>query len=62
MTNNFSASLHCLANVKELMSQNFLQLNYGKTEVLFIGPNNVSSHAQACLGNLKAITKITSRN
>ena len=40
---NLSRLVNCLYDIKDWMSNNFLQLNSDKTEILIIGPHHLHS-------------------
>ena len=52
----------CLAAINKWMSQNFLQLNADKTEILIIGPDKISNTIQLSLGSLAQNVTKTAKN
>ena len=57
------STLHdCLTAIKIWMSDNFLQLNSDKTEVLIIGSESIMETVQQCIGHLAANVKEASQN
>ena len=52
--NKLSILKDCLSSIKDWMSQNFLQLNPDKTEVLIIGPENIRTEIQNFMGSASA--------
>ena len=51
----------CLTAIKIWMSDNFLQLNPDKTEVLIIGSESIMESVQQCIGPLAANVKQASQ-
>ena len=52
----------CLTAINTWMSQNFLQLNADKTEILIIGPDSISNTIQSSLGSLAPNVTKTAKN
>ena len=57
-----SALLDCITAVKNWMSQNFLQLNDNKTEVLVFGPQQITKQIMPSAGPLVDAIKPSARN
>ncbi len=56
-------SLHnCLNDVKNWMANNFLQLNYNKTEILIVGPQHFHEQLMPPMGHLLHLIKPVTRN
>ena len=59
--NKLSILKDCLSSIKDWMSQNFLQLNPDKTEILIVGPENTRTEIQHFMGSASAnFTNFTS--
>ena len=52
----------CVLSIKDWMSQNFLQLNPDKTEILIIGPESIHTEIQHFMGTSTAKFTQTSKN
>ena len=57
-----SSVLACLSDIKCWMSQNFLQLNESKSEVLLFGPSNLTNVLKLKLGELSSNVQHSVRN
>ena len=60
--NKLSTLQDCLTAIKIWMSDNFLQLNPDKTEVLIIGSESITETVQQCIGPLAVNVKQASQN
>ena len=64
MSNHSKLSIlnDCVLSIKDWMSQNFLQLNPDKTEILIIGPESIQTEIQHFMGTSTAKFTQTSKN
>ncbi len=51
-TDNLNVLHDCLLAVNKWMSNNFLQLNTAKTEVLIVAPEGTARNVASCIGSL----------
>ena len=59
---NFNVLHECMSAIKAWMSDNFLQLNEAKTEVLIVAPENIVPKIVDCIGPLKHNVRPNLRN
>ncbi|KAF7655599.1 hypothetical protein LDENG_00053600 [Lucifuga dentata] len=52
----------CLSTIKHWLADHFLQLNTGKTEVMFFAPNNATQSIRDCIGVLGFSTQSNLQN
>ena len=57
-----SALRECLNDIKSWMALHFLQLNYKKTEILVIDPQQISEQILSSTGNLSKLIKPVARS
>ena len=62
MQGNLTRLLACLSDIKKWMSQNFLQLNEAKTEIILFGPPKSTLPFHAALGTLASNITPTARS